>query len=119
MPTTITTTEHTITPVLVLGYESEREPGNIIHPILGRANPDVTLRPAGLRTGELQLFFPDETEAAAAEDALAAAGVCELTTSDRASVNMTFVVEGRLARALDPETRDHWTVTVGFQEVTP
>ncbi len=51
MATTITAGASVITPLLVEGFEAARSGGAIVHTILGRANPDVTLRPAGTRTG--------------------------------------------------------------------
>jgi hypothetical protein len=119
MSTLITSGSDTITPILVMGYEAERESGNIVHQIIGRANPDVTLRPARLRTGNLELLFSSEADAMDCVSTLANAGVCAVVSDERATVIMSFVLAGRLRHALDPETRDNWIVTAPYQEVTP
>lgn len=107
-----------ITPTIVNGYRSEREARSIVHPILGRTTPDVTLRPASLRTGNLELLFRDEADAVAASAHLAAGRLWQLESDER-DVNMTFVTpEGeRIGLELDDETRDGWRLTVPFQEV--
>lgn len=135
-----------IYPTLIEGYESQRESGNIAHPVSGRANPDYTLRPASLRTGTLTLVFTGSSAVAEygfvdgyivalggeggmdpeiasleAEQAHAEARVFTLTTAERTTVLMTYVVRegGRIARMLDPQTRRVWMVMVDFQEIIP
>lgn len=112
----------TINPDLVLGYESQREPGSIAHPILGSSNPDVTLRPAQMRSGSLALGFltaTAEVDSSAAETNLGTAAVFTLTESDRSTVGMRFVVTGPIRRTLDPETRAAWSVAFDYTEVAP
>ncbi|MBN9207282.1 MAG: hypothetical protein J0H96_01300 [Microbacterium ginsengisoli] len=117
MASTITTSSTTITPDAVDGFESQRAAGTLVHPILGSSSPDITLRPARLRSGTLRLVFLSETAAKAAEDALSAAAVFTLTT-DRTTLPSTLVITDRITRALDDATRAAWIVTVGYQEVT-
>lgn len=120
MSTVITHASGTITPTVVLGYESEREARTIVHSILGRANPDVTLRPAGLRTGTLTLGFEGataEADSLEAENVHAAVGSFAVVSTDRDTIEMPYVVSGRITRALDDQTRDAWTVAIDFQEV--
>lgn len=109
--------EIVIEPVLVDGYESTRTTGSLVHPILGLPTPEVTLRPAQLRTGTLRLVFPGEFVSADAETQLSVGGVFTLKSSDRVTVIMDFVPFGKITRALDDETRDVWIVSVDFQEV--
>lgn len=109
----------TITPQLVDSYESTSEHGNVVHRVLGSDQVDVVLRPASLRTGTMSLVIgADEAAASAAEVALRTASVWTLTDDDRATVEMTFVVNGSVTRTLDDETRDVWLVGFGWQEVT-
>ena len=113
-----------ISPSLILGYESEREAGTLVHPILGSSDDEITLRPARRRTGTLRLAFLDErseSDSLDAETALSQGAVFTLTSDDRTTIAMQFVVPstGRVVRRLDDETRLDWTVTVDFQEVTP
>jgi hypothetical protein len=79
MPTTLTSGATVITPNTVDGYQSARPAQTIIHRVIGRADPDVTLRPAGTRTGTLELVFGVEATAIAAEQALAGADVWTLS----------------------------------------
>jgi hypothetical protein len=120
MANTITAGATIIAPTLIDGYEAERAGGTIVHPILGRTNPDVTLRPASLRTGTLKLLFADEAPALAAWNALSAGAVFRLQSDER-TVGMYFVVpEGeRIAFRLNDEARTGWHLDVPFQEVTP
>lgn len=110
-----------IVPLVIDGYDSSRQSGTVVHPIAGRADPDVTLAPAGLRTGTLRLVFADETDAKTAEDEHAEARAFTLSDDDRATVAMYYVVDagGDITRSLDDTTRDAWVVEVPFQEISP
>lgn len=108
-----------ITPSVVTAIDTERVSGNRVHDIIGRANPDVTLRPAGTRSGTLSIVFvgaTSEADSAEAETALAAAAIWTLSSDDRASLEMSFVTSGRIARTLDARTGT-WTLEVEFREV--
>lgn len=118
MADTITDGTTTITPHLIDGYRSERAAGNIIHQAADNpAEVDVTLRPAGLRTGTLRLLFLTLTEALAAEAVHAAAGELQLGSTDHPGLNMSYVANGAITVELDDETRNLWLVEVDFQEV--
>jgi len=108
----------TITPLAVTTYLTSREAGTIIHPILGRSNPDVTLRPAMTRTGTLVLAFTAEADAKEAEDAHAAGGVFSLTSDSLTTIEMYYVANGRIEREL-ADGSTHWIVRVDFQEIAP
>lgn len=111
-----------ITPTVVLGYGSAREAGTIVHPIINRAAPDVTLRPARLRSGDaLELGFSSATSEAdskTAEEILSMPAVFTLSSADRTTVVMSFVVRGTVKRTLEDVTRNAWVVSFGWQEVT-
>jgi hypothetical protein len=122
MSTLITTGAETITPTQILGYADASEGGNIIHPILGRAEPDVTLRPGGLRSGTLTLGFQgatSESDSAVARALLNSGVVFNIVSTDRGTIEMAFVRSGQVGRELEDNTRDAWTVTVDFHEVAP
>lgn len=118
MTTTITAGATLITPKLVEGYDVSAAGQTIVHQILGRTDPDVTLRVADMRTGTLMLLLVVEADAWAAFNALRAATVCVLASDER-SIGMRFVVPSgqSVGIALDTTTRNHWHVTVPFQEV--
>lgn len=124
MSATITIGSTVISPQAVTGYESVREGQSIVHDILGRSNPDVTLRPSGLRRGTLHLAFigtTAEADSLAAENAHALAGVAALTVADHPTASMSYIVPGAgsIKRSLSPETMNHWLLELDFQEVLP
>lgn len=104
-------------PLQVLGYESQRASANVFHDVIGRSNPDVTLRPAGLRTGVLSYLF--DSEAAAAECERMHTGTVVLTLDDPElpTIAMPYVADGAISRQLDDRTRAVWMVGVAFREV--
>lgn len=117
MSTVITHSSGVITPTAVDGYESARTPRTIVHTILGRSDPDITLRPAGLRSGTLTLVFATGAEASGAEAVLRTPEVFALTNPDVPEMAMSFVVaEGDLRTVLG-DTRQSWNVDVPFREV--
>lgn len=120
MSATITSGSITITPTLVLSYESQRTSASRGHELLG-GGVAVTMRPASLRTGTLELFFVDEATAYAAELAHRDSAVFTLDEPERPTAAMSYVVApgGRITRTLDDESRAVWTVSVDYQEVTP
>ena len=121
MGTTISHAGGEIEPTAVLGYSADRATANIIHPILGRANPDVTMRPAALRTGTLSMGFHGdaaELDSKTAEDAHATGEVFTLVSTDVETISMSYVVAGAVTRMLEDESRDAWIVDVEFQEVS-
>jgi len=117
--TTLTNGTATITPTLVDGYSAGQEARTIAHPIISRPGPDdVTLRPAGPRTGVLRLLFTTEADAEAARALHAVPYVWTLNDDDRTSIGMDYVVEGgTLGTALEDETRDLWLIDIPFREV--
>ncbi|WP_067200121.1 hypothetical protein [Microbacterium sp. XT11] len=120
MSTIITYTGGTITPAVVEGFEASRPARTIVHTILGRPDPDITFRPAGLQRGTLTLVFPNGAQARAAEAALVVPRVFTLTDIDVPEVAMQFVVaDGDVTTRLDLETQQAWIVQVPFQEVAP
>lgn len=120
MATTITYTGGTITPTQVDGYRAARTPGNIVHDVPNKSNPDVSLRAAGLRRGEFLLVFSNQADAVAAFAALTVPRVFALASTDLPLIAMSFVVHGTdVVLELDRDTRKVMTVTVPYQEVTP
>ncbi|OJU42016.1 MAG: hypothetical protein BGN97_04480 [Microbacterium sp. 69-10] len=119
MSTTITrsTDAASIIPELVLnGWDSTDEPRTIVHEILGRETPDVTLRPAAPRSGTLRLLFPDAASAEVARKFHRAAAVFT-TVSTLAWVPAAYVPAGGIRTAQQEGRR--WVLEVPFQEVAP
>lgn len=107
-----------ITPQLILGWEAAQDSRNVIHSIIGKAEPDVTLKPANLRTGTLQLLFLTAAEATSARVMLIQALPFLIESDETFLDNFHFVVSGAVSSVLEDETRKLWTLSVDFQEVT-
>jgi len=119
MTTTVTSGATTLTPVLVNGYRSTREAGNIVHQVIGTEWPAVTLRPARPRSGTLAMLCASLSDALAMEALHANAATLTLADTDLAGLAMAYVASGRIEVELDRDTRAHWWVRVDFQEISP
>ncbi len=108
----------TLSPALVLGYETSRESQNIVHDIIGGGIAVTLIRPRP-RSGTLHLFFLTEPDAFNALNKHALEATFTLSDSDRPGVNMTYVADGTADLALDDQTRLRWVVSIGYQEVEP
>lgn len=117
--TTITDGSTTLTPLLVLGWQATREARTRVHQLIGRPDPDVTLRPSAARTGQLRILCASEADATAMEALHAAGFVLTLADDDVAAVGMAYVVSGALGVELDPGTLTRWVVTADYTEVLP
>lgn len=119
MTTVIVSASAVITPTAVTDLSTSRESRNNVHDILGRPDPDITVRPAASRNGTLELLFAgagSEDASAAAEQAHATGQAFTIVTDDRPSLAFSYVPSGRLERALT-DNRGGWTVAVGYREV--
>lgn len=118
MSATITHSGGTITPTSMTQWGSSAEARTIMHPILGRADDDVTFRPASLRRGELTLVFATAADAVAARRAVLVPQVLTLAHSDVPNVGMAFVVaDGDVSDVIGQALQ--WTLTIPFREVLP
>jgi hypothetical protein len=108
-----------VTPLVTQGYESTRSSANVFNAVIGRSYPDVTLMPAGLRTGTLTSVFTTEAESARFEALHVGTSVITFMDTDLPSVGMSYVVDGSIRRQLDPESRLYWIASVDFREVRP
>lgn len=118
--TNITHSAGTITPIVVNGFGASRTARSLVHEILGRPDPDITFRPAGMRSGTLKLVFATGAAAAEAEAVLVVPQVFTLFDVTVPQVGMSFVVAGGdVTSTLDEETMVVWIVEVPFQEVAP
>jgi len=114
--TTITLGVQSVYPELVTGYDSRRESGNLLHTIIGRADPDVTLKAAGLRQGTLEVWCPSHSSVLEVEALHAQVGVLHLTDDDAPGVAMHYVVSGAID--VTPEFgTPRWLVRVAYAEV--
>lgn len=118
-----------VTPTAVTGYETTLQSGNVVHQILGSRVPAVTYRPAGLRTGTLELHFEDTRSAMQCESLHTYGRILQLAVDvpddgpydglERLHVadatSMFYVANGNITRRRTDV--DTWIVTVDYQEV--
>lgn len=118
MTTTITRASDSATtvPDLVLGYESRRSSRSVVHDLIG-GGIAVTLVEPRLRSGKLELFYPDEADAWVSFNLHGVADVFTVGSDDVPDIDMAYVVDGDVSIALDDQTRAVWVVSVGYQEV--
>ncbi|PPH47004.1 hypothetical protein C5D09_06390 [Rathayibacter sp. AY1C9] len=105
-------------PVRVLEVSSVSQTSNlrtIIHELIGNPVPDITVRPAGPRTGTLTYVLADKAAGQAAELLHRTPGIIRL--DDPGILTMTYYATGALRLFLDPRARHSWVLTVDFIEV--
>lgn len=109
----------TVTPIQVNGYQTARASRNVVHSIIGRADPDVSIQPAGLRRGTLELLFGNVVDAAACSDLHAESAIFTYTDTDVPLVSMRYVLQdgADLTTELDSDAGISWVVKVPYQEV--
>lgn len=108
----------TLTPDLVTDYGYARRSRSIIHELIGRADPDVTLRPASTRNGTLSYFAVSRELAYELELMHVAGDIFTVDTDpdDPTAVAFQYVLDGDLRVEYDAEN-DKWMTRVGFREV--
>lgn len=116
MTTTLSNGTTTLTPTVVLGWNSEQSSKTQIHEILGSATPDVTTRPALLRSGTLEVLFATEADANTCRTMHTAAGTFTLASTDLSYISFDYVVTGTVKVEMD-DTYTQWLVSIGYQEV--
>jgi hypothetical protein len=119
MAATITRAGTVLHPSVVLGWPLTRTGRSVVHPILNTASVEVTVRPAGPRSGTLDTLWPDQATATAAFNALATAGApwVWVVPGAAGSPLTAHVLDASIAQA--EETGGRWVVSTTVQEVTP
>lgn len=115
--TTITDGTTTVTPLLILRREHTRAAGTIVHEILGRPDPDVSLAPARTRRGRHRILFSDYAHAMECDALHRGASVLVLDDTDQPANSMSYVVSGDITLTLDEQTSRRVIVEVEYREV--
>lgn len=106
-----------VDPTQILGYNVTRKVRTIAHDIVGRAEVEAVLSPAGLRSGTLEYLFDTAAKAARAEN-IHAQGVSPITlTGDAVFGTMRYIPQGEIGTHLDLDTGAMYVLTTGFQEI--
>lgn len=114
--TEITNGTTTLHPILWMGYVSSRDARTKTHDLVS-GDTAITLAPAGPRRVTVVLLFTDEDESKACEDMHARPGILTITEDGRTTHSMQYVVIGKVARELDPDSAAVWFVSAEVQEV--
>lgn len=109
--------ETTIEPVMLLEYEAEVASHNIIHSIIGKGDPDVSLADDSTKIGTLHLFFDTKADAWNAFNALRDVSVWTLNDTDHPEIDMDFTRRDRMKIRLDMVSRRRWIVEMDYQEI--
>lgn len=117
MTTTITSGATVITPELVTGWESSNDTYNIVHDILSRPTPDITLRGSTTRAGTLTMLFLTEASCETARALHAGSNVLTLASTEITAANFNYIVSGAVVATLEDDTRRFWTLTVDYREI--
>jgi hypothetical protein len=97
-----------------LGYVVSRASENVIHRIMNRADPDVTLKPTPLRTGTFEALIHGQTDAEALAYALGRPSKFAWTSEGFASI--LFVVSGPV-QIRQEDNLSSYVVSFEFTEV--
>lgn len=124
MPSSFTDGTTAVQPLVVDGWDSGRNVGNVVNAVVG-GGVDVMLRPAAPRSGTLSAVFTSLAAALSLEAMLSAAAVLTFADSDAPQFAMSFVATDaiRVSRSDDPLLLDDgteifvWLVGFGFQQV--
>ncbi|MGN8245296.1 hypothetical protein ACTHAM_002415 [Cellulomonas soli] len=107
-----------LTPVDVLGWSLSRPSRSVVHDLLGTDEVEVTVRPAGPRTGTLRTLWTDHTSALAAAAALAVpGGAWVVAVPERPGLSMTALVTGDVDESSLSDDGAGWAVDVTVTEV--
>lgn len=118
MTVTLSNGTDSVSPALALPYEIDYAQSTIVHDVPGREYPDVTLRPAGARSGTLQLLFIGMTGALEAANLHTTGSVMELTDTANPLMDMHYVAVDAV-RLVQQESVHPFILMVPFQEVEP
>ena len=117
MTTQIINNEALIQPVFLLQYETQTESNNVVHRVIGKGEPDVSLAEDTTRMGTLHLFFDTKADAWEAFTLLRDISVWTLSDTDHEEINMDFTRQGVMKITLDSVSRRRWIIEMDYQEI--
>ena len=117
MSTTITNGTSSVTPQLIVEYAHTRAARTLVHDVIGSSVPDVTMRPARIRTGTLTAILTSRVDALALDAMLAAPSVLVIASTDELALNglRLVVADGEISTRLVGSR--HWLVEWPYQEI--
>ncbi|MCS6563429.1 hypothetical protein [Curtobacterium poinsettiae] len=124
MSTTFTSNARTSMPLVLDGYEAQREVRHVFNPVIGGGNVIAVPFAAGPRTGTLTAVYLEMWRALEFDSLLRGTYPVRLDDSDTPDIGMTFlasgtirVYPGEVIVTDDGEEVVPWFVEFGYQEV--
>lgn len=106
------------TPQIITGWTTYQNSRNVVHEIIGKASPDVTILPGSTRSGSVETVFTTQADAENARLVLSNGTTFTIKDSETWNNGYTFVTNGTIKQELEEVTRDLWTVTFDYTEIT-
>jgi len=109
-------TGNSLYPTLIEYVTQERQTQTVVHRIIGRASPEVSLGVTDLRTGTMSMIFANNNTEFMTY--LATGVILTLRSYSNYKLDrMHFAISGPISAELDPETRSVWRVSFEYAEV--
>lgn len=108
--------EDSTTPHMIMSFEADQESMNQVYDIIGGGIAVALIRPRP-RRGRLRLFYEEAAAAETCRVLHTRETTFTLLSTDVPSLNMTYVLDGRIGAGLAEDTDDRWVVEVGYQEI--
>ncbi|ROS74990.1 carbohydrate binding protein [Curtobacterium sp. PhB130] len=106
-----------ILPRLVTQWNASATTRHIVHEVLGNPWPDVTVQPAGPRSGTMAAIFDNEDDAVALYTMLTGTTVVTFSDDSTSFPTMRFLANGQITVQQDDQDRTVWAVTFSYMEV--
>ncbi|ROP64690.1 carbohydrate binding domain-containing protein [Curtobacterium sp. ZW137] len=106
-----------VTPRLVTQWNASATTRHIVHEVLGNPWPDVTVQPAGPRSGTMAAIFESEDDAVALYTMLTGTTVVLFSDDSTSFPTMRFLANGQITIQQDAPARTVWAVTFSYMEV--
>lgn len=107
------------TPTRITRYDAASDSGNVVHEMIAPGEIAVTIVGDLPPAGSVSFLYTTDAAADAARALLGRRTSFTLVDTDRASLGMTFVRDGRLSPVIHDELENLWIIEVGFQEIVP
>lgn len=106
-----------ILPRLVTQWNASATTRHIVHDVLGTPWPDVTVQPAGPRSGTMAAILDSEQDAADLFAMLTGTSVITFSDDSTTIPTMRLLANGQVTVQQDDQDRTVWAVTFSYMEV--
>lgn len=106
-----------VLPRLVTQWNASATTRHIVHDVLGSQWPDITVQPAGPRSGTMAAILDSEDDAAALFGMLTGTSVITFSESTASIPTMRLLANGQVTVQQDDQDHVTWAVTFSYMEV--